>query len=122
MGFSRFRSFKGTKPGPKIPRHPGRVIIQKKGYGDNWPKQRALALKRDSHTCQKCGHVGHRVGKGFTVGVHHKRKIALFVDLATGEVDYQAANDLGNLITLCNYGCHKVADGHQKMVGFNWLK
>jgi hypothetical protein len=39
----------------------------------------------------------------------------------TRVIDYEGANDLGNLITLCPT-CHKVADGHAKMKGFKYLK
>jgi predicted HNH restriction endonuclease len=54
------------------------------------------------------------------IAVHHKRKIAWFVNSKTKEVDYDAANNLSNLITLCRK-CHKVADGHAERVGFRRL-
>jgi 5-methylcytosine-specific restriction endonuclease McrA len=53
--------------------------------------------------------------------VHHKRKIALFVDETGHAIDYEAANDLANLITLCD-NCHKAADGHKPLQGFVALK
>ena len=100
---------------------PRRAIIVKNGYGDNWYAQRAKALVRDEYTCRKCGHVGmRRHGGYYDVHVHHKRKIAWYVG-ATGLVDYCAANDLSNLITLCQR-CHKVADGHAPMEGFVALR
>lgn len=105
------------------PKDPRRLVIQIKGYGDNWPKQRKVALERDNYTCQKCGHKGRRNAKGrWDVHVHHIRKIAFFADSRTGEVDYEAANDLSNLITLCDLGCHKYADGHQNKSGFAQLR
>jgi len=55
------------------------------------------------------------------VHVHHKRKIALFLDHDVGAIDYEAANNLDNLITLCRK-CHKAADGHAKLEGFTYLK
>lgn len=90
---------------------PRRGIIEAKGYGKNWPKQRAAALKRDNYTCTRCGYVGKKRGRYWNVHVHHKRKIAWFVNIITGEVDYEGANHLDNLETLCQT-CHKVQDGH----------
>ena len=106
------------------PRDARRIIITRKGYGENWPRQRAAALKRDKYTCVKCGHVGYKKSNGrWTVSCHHVRKIAWYVDSATGEVDYEAANSLDNLITLCEInGCHKAADGHSNRKGFIPLK
>jgi len=114
MGFNYF----GRKNTPKDAR---RIIIQRKGYGDNWYKQRAKALKRDDYTCQKCGKKGVKKNRRWDVHVHHKRKIAWFANTSSGEVDYERANDLENLITLCQT-CHKVADGHAKMDTFLYLK
>jgi len=39
----------------------------------------------------------------------------------TDMIDYAAANDLDNLIALC-VTCHKAADGHAKLEGFEMLK
>jgi DEAD/DEAH box helicase domain-containing protein len=104
------------------PKSAGRQYVEKNGYGQNWPKQRKAALERDQYTCQKCGFKGTYVKKrGWTVHVHHKTKIALFYNMDTRVIDYEGANDLGNLITLCPT-CHKVADGHAKMKGFKYLK
>lgn len=87
-----------------------RFLVETRGYGRNWRHQKKLALERDNRTCQKCGSIDR-------VSVHHIRKIAWFVDLLTETIDYDAANDLENLVTLC-MTCHKVADGHKKMIGF----
>lgn len=108
------------------PKDARRAVIEKKGYGKYWPKQRARALKRDNYTCQKCGYKGKRKKakngrKYWTVHVHHKKKIKEFVNLRTKEIDYGKANNLENLVTLCPT-CHKVADGHAKMKGFTPLK
>lgn len=109
----------GRKRTPKDPR---RLIIQRKGYGDNWPEQREKARKRDGYKCVKCGFKGKRnpFTKQWNIQVHHKRKILYFV-LKDGSVDYQSANDLSNLETLCRK-CHAIADGHAKMSGFLMLK
>jgi len=99
------------------------LIIALKGYGRNWPKQRKAALERDGYSCQYCGHEGKR-GKNnrWDVHVHHIVKIAFFADAIKGTVDYEAANDLSNLITACDLGCHKYRDGHANNSGFVQLK
>lgn len=100
------------------PRDARRIIITRKGYGPNWAAAKKACLERDHYTCQKCGHIGRRLKNNrWNVDVHHKRKIAWFVNSTTGEVDYEAANNLVNLITLCRI-CHKVADGHARRKGF----
>lgn len=118
-----FKHF-GRKSGR--PKDPRRLLIQQKGYGQDWPKQRAGALKRDNYTCQYCGYVGKqkRDKSGrfrWDVAVHHKVKIRSFADTQTGIVDYAAANDLSNLITCCD-NCHKYRDGHANNSGFKQLK
>lgn len=97
--------------------------MEKVGYGPNWPKQRARALKRDDYTCQKCGHKGKKKGRYWDVHVHHRRKIAWFADTSKGVVDWEAANNLNNLVTLC-IRCHKVADQHDNPSkrGFKYIK
>jgi hypothetical protein len=54
--------------------------------------------------------------------VHHKVKIKEFVDLDVGTIDEEAAHALENLVTLCDHGCHKVADGHAPIKGFEYIK
>lgn len=101
---------KGTKD-------PRRLVIKEKGYGPNWYKQRKAALERDGHKCQKCGYQGKKKGRYWDVHVHHRIKIKSFVDMRTRTVNYQEANDLENLVTLCRL-CHKWADGHDNGNGF----
>jgi len=114
--FNYFRKGFGGRP-----RDPRRQVILEKGYGSNWPSQRRRALERDLYTCQKCKYKGKKKKRRWDVHVHHIRKIAWFANSRTKEVDYKAANDLSNLITLCAR-CHKVADGHAPMDGFVQLK
>jgi len=73
-------------------------------YGSNWRKQRRRARERDNNECQACG-----VGEDeTTLCVHH---IKPFREFAAGdETDYEAANELENLVTLCR-SCHKKYEG-----------
>lgn len=108
------------------PKHAGRVYVEKHGYGKNWSQQRAKTLERDDYTCQKCFVTGRlktaRDGRKYwSVHVHHKRKISHFYDRRTDTLDYSAANDLSNLITLCA-NCHPYADGHKERQGFIRIK
>lgn len=102
------------------PRDHRRTVAVKARYGPNWPTQRKKALERDNYTCVKCHHVGYRKPNGrWSVSVNHKRKIKLFV--TANVLDWEAANDLSNLETLCEV-CHKAADGHANLHGFVMLK
>lgn len=65
-------------------------------YGPNWRTQQAKVLQRDKNTCQRCG----KEGTARKVDVHHKR---LFRDCP----DYLTANQLSNLVSLCN-PCHRL--------------
>lgn len=64
-------------------------------YGPNWSKQRDLARARDGFRCQVCGESeGDK-----THHVHHKIPFRMFESI-------EQANQLANLITLCN-SCHR---------------
>ncbi len=67
-------------------------------YGLNWPAQRSSAHARDDYCCQICG----IPEKGREHDVHHKIPFRTFPD-------YQRANVLSNLITLC-HTCHQKAE------------
>lgn len=74
-------------------------------YGANWPEQREKALERDGHECCVCG-MGpdrHTEEFGHALHVHHIIPVSNFDD-------YQAQNELQNLITLCLY-CHRKCEG-----------
>lgn len=68
-------------------------------YGPNWLAQARLARARDGYTCQSCGLQRQRPA----LHVHHKRPLRCF------DRDYEAANALHNLITLCGH-CHRLAE------------
>jgi 5-methylcytosine-specific restriction endonuclease McrA len=60
--------------------------------GPNWHRQRSKARKRDNHECQHCG------SSDSELDVHHIIPFREFDD-------YERANRLQNLITLCD-SCH----------------
>jgi 5-methylcytosine-specific restriction endonuclease McrA len=65
-------------------------------YGPNWPEQRQKARERDNHECQVCDmdRREHYERYGAKHDVHHIIRFNEFDD-------YEVANRLGNLITLC---------------------
>jgi len=64
-------------------------------YGPNWGRQRRKAIKRDGHRCQNCGYIG----KDRILDIHHKIPFRVF------NGDWQAANNIDNLVCLCR-SCH----------------
>lgn len=71
-------------------------------YGPNWRTQRERARKRDGMECRYCG-MGddeHVVEYGCKLPVHHIQPVRSFKPFDTLE-DYESANRLPNLITLC---------------------
>lgn len=62
------------------------------GRGKNWWQQRNAAMERDGHRCQKCN-------ENATLEVHHIEAYRLF------KGNWEKANHLSNLITLCRQ-CH----------------
>ena len=67
-------------------------------YGPNWREQRRKARERDSYTCQHCGI--HQSKLDRALDVHH---IVPFCEF--GLANYIQANDLQNLLSLCQ-SCH----------------
>lgn len=74
-------------------------------YGPNWERQRRAAVRRDEGRCQDCGRtiVDSVEEFGEVLSVHHKTPFRDFVD--GDDVDYESANELSNLVTLCR-PCH----------------
>lgn len=76
-------------------------------YGPNWYHQRRKVRKRDNYTCQDCGITEKEYGN--QLSVHHIGPFRNF------HGDWRKANELSNLISLCEYPCHRKR--HSKMVG-----
>lgn len=74
-----------------------------RGYGPNWKDQRAKALERDNYTCQtpgcKCSMEEHREEFNHGLHVHHIRPLCTFED--EGDVNFEQANRIENLVTVC---------------------
>jgi DEAD/DEAH box helicase domain-containing protein len=81
-------------------------------YGANWPAQRDAARARDGYRCQGCGTVET---SGRQHDVHHRIPFRAFLAdpaLRGGlgqQFAWQAANVMGNLVTLCP-ACHHRAE------------
>lgn len=67
-------------------------------YGPNWLAQRRAARMRDRYTCQRCG-IGE-LQYGQELSVHHLVPFILIND-------YLTANDLSNLLSVCE-PCHRI--------------
>ncbi|MBM4762264.1 hypothetical protein GNT69_08125 [Bacillus sp. B15-48] len=68
-------------------------------YGPNWLSQRKKARERDSYKCQDCGITEEQYGH--ELSVHH------IVHFRKFKGDWVLANELTNLVTLCEYPCHR---------------
>lgn len=91
--------------------HPAwRDDSQEVPMGANWEEKREEALIRDEYECIECdmSNESHRrkIGKG--LDVHHIVPRREFWDKETGELDYERANRLENLITLCRKHHRKI--------------
>jgi hypothetical protein len=68
-------------------------------YGPNWRSQRRKARKRDNYTCQDCGKTEEQVGH--ELSIHH------IIPFREFNGDWKSANMLSNLVSLCEYPCHR---------------
>lgn len=73
--------------------------------GPNWETKRERARRRDQYRCQHCGMTQseHESEFGRDLSVHHLTPIRAFCD--DDGLDWEAANALYNLLTLCQT-CH----------------
>lgn len=82
-------------------------------YGPNWNKQRRLARERDGGRCRVCGAPEPPTREH---DVHHVRPFREFSYIPGVNDNYQQANDLSNLVTVCRR-CHLEAESSQAMQG-----
>jgi len=68
-----------------------------KYYGSNWRSQRRKTRERDNYNCQKCGITEKDYGQ--ELSVHHITPFVYFDD-------YKKANQLDNLLSVCE-SCHR---------------
>lgn len=73
-----------------------------KEYGPNWLRQRRKRIEKDNETCQMCGVERSELDRD--LHVHHIVRRREF--MTSDGFDYEKANRLDNLITLCSK-CHK---------------
>lgn len=71
--------------------------------GPNWTEKSNEARKRDNYSCQRCG----KQQTNKSLPVHHIRPFRLF------NGDYETANQLDNLVTLCEH-CHGIVEASEK--------
>ena len=71
-------------------------------HGANWYAARRRALRRDNHTCQRCGDAERQLH------VHHLIPGRLFAST-------EDANEISNLITLCG-SCHRREEARARWV------
>jgi DEAD/DEAH box helicase domain-containing protein len=83
------------------------ILLPPNDYGPNWQTQRRLALERDSARCRTCGATGE------VLHVHHIRPFREYGYIRGRNDQYQQANQLENLITLCP-SCHRRAEAGQQ--------
>jgi len=86
--------------------HPNWKGGHSNGYGANWSEQREKRLEKDGYECVVCGMSNgeHREQHDAGLHVHHiQRKESFRHD--DGTLDYERANRLENLVTLC-FKCH----------------
>jgi len=69
--------------------------------GPNWHQQRRFARQRDNYICQRCNK--SRADLGRLPDVHH------IIPFQRFNGDYLAANQMENLITLCQ-SCHQIVE------------
>lgn len=81
----------------------GRIVR----YGPNWKEQSDKCRERDGHECQICGLPQEEQDRKLTA--HHIVPREKFID-DNGNFDWERANRLGNLLTVCD-ACHRKWEG-----------
>ncbi|MEP7286030.1 MAG: DEAD/DEAH box helicase [Chloroflexota bacterium] len=85
------------------------VILQPNDYGPNWQTQRNAARARDGYRCRNCNAPEK---PSMQHHVHHLTPFRTFGYVRGQNNNYQVANQLENLVTLCP-SCHRAAEAQQ---------
>lgn len=88
------------------PRHPAWKENTRPGtYGPCWEEKRDKRIARDDHQCVVCGVSQDEHYKRYRADLHVHHIIPRREFTSGGETDWKEANQLSNLVTLCN-SCH----------------
>jgi len=101
-----YRRESGAMAGENNPRWKGGISRLQGTYGPNWSEQREKARKRDNYQCQSCGIAEDEYleRRGRELDVNHIIPRSRFLK-DNENVDWESANDVDNLVTLCQ-SCH----------------
>lgn len=95
---------------PVNKRSPGKRR-EKCEYGSEWPERRQRVLERDGNQCRLCECSSGSLNE--SLHVHHIRPLREF-KRDDGTTDFESANRMENLVTLCP-SCHMTHEGkHRK--------
>jgi hypothetical protein len=78
-----------------------------------WEEKRSEAISRDDGECYVCGmnEYEHILEYGRSFDIHHvKPRRDFFTGDSWGEDEFEAANSLDNLVTVCA-SCHGIVEG-----------
>ncbi len=89
------------------------VLWRPNDYGPNWETQRNAARARDGYRCRECNLLEPRAGPQHHI--HHLRPFREFGYVRGQNENYQLANELDNLVTLCA-ACHRRVESAQRTV------
>ena len=89
------------------PNHPAWKGGSINSYGPNWNQQRKKVRKRDGYRCQHCGISQKKLNR--SLDIHHIRPFKEFGYIPGQNNNYKKANELTNLISLCQ-PCHRRAE------------
>lgn len=94
----------GHPTGPDNHRWKEHPATDWRSYGPNWETQRRRTLERDNYQCQTPGceitSSAHQTEFGNRLHVHHVMPLSMFGD-TEDDVDFNRANRLENLVTVC---------------------
>jgi endogenous inhibitor of DNA gyrase (YacG/DUF329 family) len=91
--------------------HPRWVGGRSITYGPNWHKKRKERMEKDGYECVVCSisNEEHKERHGMALHVHHITP-AMKYHIEGNQIDYEKANRIENLITLCVV-CHRKWEG-----------